>query len=168
MDYRVVTIDHVPAALDITTRPPRFTTQRKDAEVQVQGPRHDFQVDASAFREAMNLGDVQTESRKRRDEALEDGEAGTAETAREGDRMGRIEYGPAVPQLAAEELKTPYPEINVAPPPRISMRFSGTPGSVEVTPGDIRMKFQVAPPEVEYSAGEVQVDTEVRHINVSA
>lgn len=168
MDFRVVTIEYVPSALDISTRPPRFTTQRQDAEVQVTGPRHDFDVDASAFREAMNYGDVETESRKRRDEALADGEAGTAEMAREGDRMGRIEKGPAIAELAAQELEKPPPEVNVAPPPRISMRFSGSPGSVDVSPGDIQMRFQVIPPEVDYRPGDVQVDTEVRHINVSA
>lgn len=168
MDYRVVTIEYVPAGLDISTRPPRFTTNRQDAEVQVRGPRHDFDVDASAFREAMNYGDPTTESRKRRDKAVAEGAAGVAEMAQEGDRMGRIESGPAIAQLAAQELKTPYPEINVAPPPRISMQFTGTPVSVDVSPGSIQTKFEVYPPEVEYRPGDVQVDTEVRHINVSA
>lgn len=141
------------------THLPLLRLQTRLPEVQIRQEQPRISIDHSHVRAELGFRDHRRFAAYWARRGHEQAAEGTARTAREGDRLARIEAGGnAIADIARENF-TDSAEVNITPWPTCPPRITFSSGRLEITtrPGTVRADYAPAAVMGEFRWGGVEV-----------
>ena len=134
------------AAIQITSNRPHLEMRQGKVEMTQQTTGGTLEVDSSVARSESNLKAALELGRHFGQLGEQAAREATSTTARDGDRLMRIENGNPIAAMAAEKTSAPYPVVDMDFMPKSLDRVKLT-----YTPADVKIEWNLTPAQIDVS-----------------